>query len=200
VQAIAQVTRDANGLIVQISTPKINVAEENLNVIVAGFNYLWKTAGAGSFDFEASYSNVLKHNQTLFPGDTPVNLLENPFYSTEFKTKTNFAITYDLAKFSTTLYVEHYGKTPNYLAQQDPVLTYDTPGAGRLGTWTIANLSAKYQVLHGLTLSANINNLFDKLPPIDYSTPGIYSQPFNVENYNNYGRSFFVEANYKFGH
>ena len=55
-------------------------------------------------------------------------------------------------------------------------------------------------MLHGLTLSANVNNLFDKLPPIDYSTPGIYSQPFNVENYNNYGRSFFVEANYKFGH
>ena len=61
-------------------------------------------------------------------------------------------------------------------------------------------MSAKYEILHGLTLSANVNNLFDKLPPIDYSTPGIYSQPFNVENYNNYGRSFFVEANYKFGH
>ena len=103
------------------------------------------------------------------------------------------------ASSATTLYVEHYGKTPNYLAQQDR-RGLCAPGGGRLGTWTIANLSAKYEVLHGLTLSANVNNLFDKLPPIDYSTPGIYSQPFNVENYNNYGRSYFVEANYKFGH
>jgi iron complex outermembrane recepter protein len=200
VEAISQVTRDSNGLIVQISTPKINVAEENLNVAVVGFNYLLKTAGAGSFDFEGSYSNILKHNQTLFPGDAPVNLLNTPFYSTEFKTKANFAITYQYTKFSTTLYVEHYGKTPNYAAQQDPVNGYNVPGGGRLGIWTIANLSAKYEVLHGLTVSANVNNLFNKLPPIDYSTPGIYSQPFNVENYNNYGRSFFVEANYKFGH
>ena len=125
---------------------------------------------------------------------------ERRAYSTEFKTKTNAAITYDYAKLSTTLYVEYYGRTPNYLAQQDPVATYSAPGAGRLGTWTIANLSAKYEILHGLILSANVNNLFDKLPPIDYSTPGIYSAPFNVENYNNYGRSFFVEASYKFGH
>ena len=75
VQAIAQVTRDENGLIAQISTPKINVAEENLNVAMVGFNYLLKTA-AGSFDFEGSYSNVLKHDQTLFPGDAPVEPLE----------------------------------------------------------------------------------------------------------------------------
>jgi outer membrane receptor protein involved in Fe transport len=70
---------------------------------------------------------------------------------------------------------------------------------GRLPTWTIANLSAKYEVLRGLTVSANVNNLLNKLPPIDYSTPGIYTQPFNVENYNNYLRSYFVEASYKFG-
>jgi outer membrane receptor protein involved in Fe transport len=199
VNAIAQVSRDENGIITLISTPKINVAEENLSVMVASFDYTLKAGAVGSFNFDGSYTNVLKHDQTLFPGDAAVNLLENPFYSTEFKTKANFAITYDIKKFSTTLYVEYYGKTPNYLSQQDPVLTYSAPGAGRVGTWTIANLSAKYEILHGLTLSANVNNLFDKLPPIDYSTPGIYTQPFNVENYNNYGRSYFVEANYKFG-
>ena len=126
--------------------------------------------------------------------------MQSPFYSTEFKTKANVALTWDFHKFGTTLYVEYYGKTPNYASQQDVTLAYAAPGAGRLGTWTIANLSAKYEVLKGLTLSANVNNLFDKLPPIDYSTPGIYTQPFNVENYNNYGRSFFVEASYKFGH
>ncbi len=199
VEAIAQVTRDANGLIVQISTPKINVSEEILNVAQVGFNYILRTSGFGSFTFEGQYSNVLKHEQTLFAGDTPINLLENPFYSTEFKTKENFAVTYDYAKFGTTVYIERYGRTPNYLSQQDPVLLYGTPGGGRLPTWTIANLSAKYEVLRGLTVSANVNNVFDKLPPIDYSTPGIYSAPFNVENYNNYGRSYFVEASYKFG-
>jgi outer membrane receptor protein involved in Fe transport len=199
VEAIAQVTRDSSGQITQISTPKINVSEEGLNVGVVGFNYMLKTAYAGSFTFEGSYSNVLKHTEIMFAGDATINLLESPFYSTEFKTKENLAITYAYQKFGTTLYVERYGRTPNYLSQQDPVLEYGAPGGGRLPTWTIANLSAKYEVLRGLTVSANVNNLFNKLPPIDYSTPGIYTQPFNVENYNNYLRSYFVEASYKFG-
>ena len=199
VEAIAQVTRDANGLIVQISTPKINVSEEVLNVMQVGFNYMLKTSGFGSFTFDGHYTNVLKHQQTLFAGDTPINLLEDPFYSTEFKSREDLSVTYNYAKFGATIYAERYGRTPNYLSQQDPVLGYGAPGGGRLPTWTIANMSARYEVLHGLTVSFNVNNLFDKMPPIDYSTPGIYSAPFNVENYNNYGRSYFVEANYKFG-
>jgi outer membrane receptor protein involved in Fe transport len=200
VEAIAQVQRDENGIITLITTPKINVAQEILNVALAQFNYTLSAGAAGKFAFSGAYTNVLKHEQTLFPGDAPINLLESPFYSTEFKTKANLALTWDFHKFGTTLYLDYYGKTPNYASQQDVTLGYAAPGAGRLPTWTIANLSAKYEVLPGLTLSANVNNLTDKLPPIDYSTPGIYSQPFNVENYNNYGRSYFVQANYKFGH
>jgi len=198
VQAIAQVTRDANGIITLISTPKINVSEEVLNAALFGFDYKLRTAVAGTFSFDGQYTNILKHQQTLFPGDAPINLLESPFYSTEFKTRANLSLSWDYHKFGTTLYIDYRGKTPNYASQQDVTLGYAAPGGGRLPTWTIMNLSAKYEVLPGLTLSANVNNLLDKLPPIDYSTPGIYSQPFNVENYDNYGRSFFVEANYKF--
>jgi iron complex outermembrane recepter protein len=204
VNAIAQVTRDANGVLTAISTPKINVAEETLNVAVVHFDYTLRTAGAGNFTFGGSYSDLLKHDEVRFAGDKPINLLESPFYSTEFKSKEDFTFTYDYAKFGTTLYIERYGRTPNYAAQQDPVNGYGVPGGGRVGIWTVANLSAKYEVLHGLTVSANVNNLFDKLPPIDYSTPSVNnnpgSVPFNTFNYNNYGRSFFVEANYKFGH
>ncbi len=197
-EAISLVTRDANGLVLQIDTPKVNLSEETLGVAVVGVNYTLQTAYAGSFTVEGSYSDILSHSEIQFAGDTPINLLESPFYSTEFKTKENLALTWNLAKFSSTVYIERYGRTPNYLAQQT-VDEYAAPGAGRLPTWTIANLSAKYEILPGLIISGNVNNVFDKLPPIDYSTPGIYSAPFNVENYNNYGRSYYVEASYKFG-
>ena len=200
VQAIAQVARDANNQVVQIATPKVNVAQESLNVLLLGFNYALRTNTAGTFEFEGAYSDILKHSEILHPGDAPINLLDSPFYSTEFKTKEHLTVTYLYAKFGVTAYVERYGRTPNYASQQDPVLGYAAPGGGRLPTWTVANLSAKYEVLPGLTLSASAENIFDKLPPIDYSTPGIYTQPFNVQNFNNYGRSYFLEASYKFGH
>lgn len=198
VEALSLVTRDANGIAIQISTPKENLAQETLNVATLSFNYTAVTAAAGNFLFDGAYSNVLKHAQILFPGDAEINLLESPFYSTEFKTKENLSVTWNFADFGTTLYVEHYGRTANYAAQQT-VQGYAAPLAGNVGTWTVANLSAKYQLSSGLVVSGNMNNVFNKMPPYDASQPGFSNQPFSVFNYNNFGRSFFVEANYKFG-
>ena len=198
VQALAQVQRDQAGNLSQINTPKVNIAEESLNVIALSANYTYATAYAGDFTFSGAYSNTIKHDFTQFPGDAPINYLENPFYSTEFKTKENVTLTWNFHKFGTTFYVERYGKTGNYLSTIVPD-AYATPGAARLNSWTIANLSAKYEVLPGLTVSANIDNLFNRAPPTDNSYPGTQLQPYNVTNYNVYGREFFVQANYKFG-
>jgi iron complex outermembrane receptor protein len=198
VQAIAQVTRNANGQVTLVSTPKVNLSDETLTVFALGLNYTLSTSGAGTFIFEGSYSNTLKHTFVQFPGDPEHNFLEDPFFSTDFKTKENLAVTWHLAKFGTTIYVEHYGRTPNYLAALTPQ-DYATPGAGRLSTWTLANLSANYELAPGLVVAAIVNNLFDKQPPVDNSYPGIINQPYNTQDYNPYGRSFFLQATYKFG-
>ena len=199
VQALAAVARDSNGNLVSVSTPKINVAEESLNVLTVGADYVLDVGAAGSFAFDASYTDLLKHEFTQFAGDQTIDLLQSPFYSTDFKTKENVSVTWNFHSFSSTFYVERYGRTPNYLAG----LTtdeYASPGAGRIGTWTLANFSAKYEIIPGLVVSANVDNVFNKAPPIDNSQPGITDQPYNSLNYNPYGRSFLVEANYKFGH
>jgi iron complex outermembrane recepter protein len=197
VQALAAVVRDDNGNLVSVSTPKINVAQENLSVLTIGFDYMLDIGRSGTLLFDGAYTDVLKHDSTQFTGDQVIDLLQSPFYSTEFKTKENFSVTWNFRKFGTTFYVERYGETPNYLAS----LTtdeYNTPGAGRVGSWTLANWSARYEIIRGLMVSANVNNVFNKEPPKDNSWPGIYDQPYNPLNYNNYGRSFLLEASYKF--
>ena len=68
-----------------------------------------------------------------------------------------------------------------------------------LPPWTLCNLSARMQLLPALAVSVAVDNLFNRMPPIDHSYPGTEVQPYNVFNYNVYGRSFFLEANYKFG-
>ena len=198
VQAISLVQRDANGNIVLISTPKVNVAEEALDVGMLQLRYTLDGGAAGTFNFEGAYSNVLKHSLTLLPGDLPFNLLETPYYSSEFKTKENLSIDWQKGKYGATLYVEHYGRTPNYLSELT-LAGYAAPGAGTVGTWTLANLSVRYALSPGLTLAANAVNVFNTMPPADNSQPGISSQPFGTGNYNNYGRSYFVDLNYKFG-
>ncbi len=198
INAIANVTRDSQGLVTLINTPKVNVAEEALSVIAVSLDYTLPTTYFGSFTVQGQYTNLLTHTTIQFAGDTQVNLLENPFFSTEFKTRENLALTWDYKRFGSTVYVERYGRTPNNAA----TLTtsgYDVTGGARLSPWTLVNLSAKYDVLPGLTLEANVDNLFNKMPPVDTTYTGIDNQPYNSLNYNPYGRSFFVEATYKFG-
>ena len=70
-----------------------------------------------------------------FPGDPQIDYLTSPFYSTEFQDKANLALTWNFQKFSTTVYGEYYGNTPNYQATLD-VSGYAQPGAGKLGAWS----------------------------------------------------------------
>jgi iron complex outermembrane recepter protein len=193
--AISEVTRNSSGIATQIYTPKINVAAEHLTVAVVGVDYALPRRSFGTFALDAHYVNILRHGELMFPGDTPIDLLGNPFYSTEFKTKENVAVTWNYARFSTTLYVERYGATPN----NEATLTtsgYSVPTAGLLGSWTITNLSGKYEIFPGLTLQANIDNLFNRMPPLDNTYTGIDNQPYNPLNYNPYGRSYYIEVTY----
>jgi len=198
VAALAQVQRDSNGVITSISTPKINQALETLNVLNVGLDFKIPTNGAGDFVIGGGYTDILKHTMIMYPGDPSIDLLANPFYSTEFKTKENISLTWNYAKFGTTAYVEHYGATPNYAAQQTSE-GYAAPFGGTLGTWTLVNWSARYTILPGLQVYANVDNLFNTMPPPDSSTPGTNNQPYNSLNYNPYGRSFYLGASYKLG-
>ncbi len=199
VAAISQVHRDpTTDLITQIDTPKQNLSEENLDVLLFTLNYGWSMGGFGNMVMDGSYTHVLKHNFVRFPGDPQIDYLTSPFYSTEFQDKANLALTWNYQKFSTTVYGEYYGNTPNNQATLD-VSGYAQPNAGKLGAWFVANWSASYEVLSGLTVSVNVNNVFNKQPPFDPTYTGIDNQPYNFLNYNVYGRSYFIGANYKFG-
>jgi len=96
------------------------------------------------------------------------------------------------------LYINRYGHSPNYIST-----TYDdytsSPYAAKLKPWTLYNASVRYQVTSGLQLSFMVNNLFNKMPPIDYSYGGNSSAPYNSGNYNVYGRSMYLQATYQFG-
>ncbi|QAU25539.1 TonB-dependent receptor [Dyella sp. M7H15-1] len=196
-----QVTRDANGNITQIATPKVNIASEKLDALVVGFNYAFKAGDFGNIALNASYSDVLKHTVQANPSDPVIDVLRSPFYniwySAGFKTKANASLTWSKDAWSATLYGNRYGSTPNYQAYNTD--SYTAPGAGKLVPWMIYNASVSYSPIPSLTLSFMVDNLFNKMPPKDNSYPGTANQPYNSDNYNVYGRSYFVEATYKFG-
>ena len=43
-----------------------------------------------------------------------------------------------------------------------------------------------------------VNNVFNKMPPLDGSYPGTSGEPYNDYNFDVYGRAIYVEARYNF--
>jgi len=195
VAALSQIVRDAFDNILSISTPKINVSDETVNAIAAEAHYATAVGRYGGLAFALAWNDLLKHTNQIYPGDPLRDALRDPTWSSEFKSKLNASVTWTLGRFSSTLYVNRHGRTPNDAATQDG---YDAPRAGVLGPWTVANLSASYDWPSGISLTGNIINLFDKMPPTDTSYPGTSSSPYNDLNYDVYGRAFRLEASYRF--
>jgi len=201
-QAFALITRGPGvgqylGNILQIATPKLNVANEQVNAITAGFNYIQDIGSLGRLSFAASYSDELKHTYQDYPTDEPVDLLRHPYWSTEFKSKVNGSLTWNKNDWSATLYFNRFGRSPNNAATVAD--NYTDPGTGKLPAWTLYNASVTYNPTKNLGLSFLVNNLFNKMPPKDPTYTGLTGTPYNIFNYNVYGRALYIEANYKFG-
>lgn len=198
VTALSEVARNDGGAITQINTPKQNVAQENLATFIAEVKYKYDAGVAGEFGLDISFTDIVTHTFQQFAGDPVINYLNDPFYSTEFKTKGNGSLTWTKNPVSVTAYVERYGLSPNYIAQEIPE-GYGQAGAGTVAPWTLVDFSIQYQPIKTVEVTFALNNAFNRMPPADHSTPGDINQPYNTSNYNVYGREFYVTATYKMG-
>jgi outer membrane receptor protein involved in Fe transport len=198
VAAIADVTRNSAGAITQVYTPKENVSQENLGTFIMGIDYKYDAGAAGEFAVDASLTDMVSHTFQQYPGDPLLNYLNDPFYSTEFKTKDNVSLTWTKNPLSITAYVERYGRSPNYISEEIPE-GYGQPGAGTVAPWTLVDLSIRYQPLTSLAVTFAVNNAANSMPPADHSQPGTTNQPYNELNYNVYGREYYLTATYKIG-
>lgn len=131
-----------------------------------------------------------------------MELLSEPFYSSEFRSIVSGDIGWEIGRWTASIHGISYGRTPNYSAQID-TLGYGAPCdlnqlcPGRIGAYTVYNGSLKYEFSKDLSLSLIGNNLRNSEPPND-STYTAY--PFyNIFNYNGYQRSYWLELNWRFG-
>jgi iron complex outermembrane receptor protein len=197
VAALSQVTRDALGNIVQIYTPKVNVSNEVTDNLIVHAQWRFSLDTLGEMAVNASYSDTLKHKLQRYPGDPKLDLLRHPYYSTDFKTKGNVTLDWRRNKWGASVYVDRYGRTPNYYATTQD--SYANPRSGTLSPWIMTNATLRYQATKALKLSFLVNNVFNTMPPVDHSYAGTTGVPYNTSNYNVFGRTMYLEASYDFG-
>jgi iron complex outermembrane recepter protein len=189
------------GLITAIRTPKLNVADEQVDAVALNLGYHRPVTGFGTLSATLSWTDLLKHDYQDYATDPRRDLLRTPgppAHNTDFKSRLNASLGWRSLgdRWSATLYASRDGRTPNYLAQTYG--SYAAPGAGRLAPWIRWNASITYTPTHQISVSVLANNVFDAMPPADHSYPGTTAMPYNMLAYNVYGRALYVEASYSF--
>jgi outer membrane receptor protein involved in Fe transport len=211
VAALSQVQRSAavNGpnayALQQLTVLPVNIANERVSGILASLHYRYDLGRWGAISLASQYNVTLKHSFQQYPFDPTHDLLRNPFYSTEFKTIGNASISWDWEKFSVTAYGTRFGKTGNYQSQLGtdgyaaPCSTVSgyTSCPGKVAPWMLYNGSVSYNITDNMKISGIVNNIKNSMPPKD---PTYTAVPFyNSLNYNPYGRSYWVEFDWRFG-
>lgn len=204
--ALEWVRRSANGELVSVYTPKVNIAQQKLETVTASLNYMLDVGAAGSLAFAANYTNKLSHDLIEQPGDPAVDLLRDPYYMWIYdsyaKTRMDASVAWSLGDWTTTLYANRLGSTPNYLAYVGESWDYEHSSgerAGKWGSYTTYNMSVNWRAMDNLTFSAMVNNVFNKMPDNQARNfPGTESTPYNNYFYDVYGRAVYLEAKYQF--
>ncbi len=193
-------------LINGVTIEPINIARERVSGVIAKGSYTYDAGHWGTFTLSGQYNVTMHHTLQLGPGDPTYDLLHNPYYDylsaqggsalgPEFKTILNGTLVWNIHNWTTALTAVRYGKLPNLAAYTNPTV-YQTYNAGRLPPWVIYNATVKYDIGSVASVALTVNNLFNSMPPLDRSYTG---WPFYDNGaYNIYGRSYYVDFNYRF--
>jgi outer membrane receptor protein involved in Fe transport len=213
VQALSQITRaGANGPapyhILGAEVQPVNIANERVSGIVASTDYRYDAGRYGDFELSAHYNVTLHHEFQLGAGQPTYDFLHDPYYDyqfggsvggPEFKSIFTGTLTWNIGDWTTALTGVRYGRLPNY-AWYSNVTQNQSYGAGVLPPWILYNATVKYDIGQDASVTLAVNNVFNTMPPIDKSfQSGLDNWPFYDNGaYNAYGRSYYVDFNYRF--
>ena len=161
----------------------INAATERTQGIDLSANYRWNTSRWGKYQLHAAFTHVLQHEYQQFPGDPVYDYLNDLFYQSDWRTKSNLALSWSLGAWSATLDGTRYGRIPtnDYSALRS--------------AYTLFNGSVGYRFDDRADVLVSVNNLRNS-SPID-KTGGWPN--YSAGWYDAYGRQWWVQFNYHFG-
>lgn len=210
-EALSWVTRGSNGALQSVYTPKVNIAEQWLDVVTASAKYRLDVGRWGQLAFSLDYTRTLKHELQSSPDQPKLDVLHNAYYNWVYdagpSNKSNASATWNIGNWSTTATVNRLGSTPNYLAYYYSYYGYSYgytnaygASSGKWAPYITYNLGIDYRAMDNLTVSFQVNNLLNKMPDDQASNyPGTSTVPYNNSLYSAYGRSVYLQFKYDFG-
>ncbi|WP_256644490.1 TonB-dependent receptor [Stenotrophomonas sp. 9(2022)] len=195
VDALARVTRTADGRLYGVYVNPINVARESTSGIDVGLRYRLQTV-AGDFIFNGTHTRVKEHDFQRYPGDpTEDQFAVNSGFDIP-RTKTSVSVTWEKDAWSATVYGSRLGKLPNS-DSYDQVFDPDSGDSPYIKATYRYNASVQYRFDDHSRLSLSVANVFNKMPPKD-ATYTAYPY-YDVSWFDSVGRTINLQYTHKFG-
>ncbi len=200
-EAIANVTRDANGNIIGVHTGPINESYQSVSGVDAEVDYAWQTENLGDFKFQLNYTNNLDWYSRTLATDPLINTRNQ-----HVETRMTASLAWDRGPWNATLYGLRWGgvEAPNYNGCET-LANGIQPGAGdpecviykgNVKPWVIFSGSVGYQFDKRVKMTLNVTNIFDKVGTIEPYAGGFeYISTGQGQDYT--GRQVFLTINYK---
>lgn len=160
----------------------INSSMTETSGIDATVRYRLDTDRLGNFDFNLSWTHVLKLEDQEFPGSEVRNLRDHPQFFNQ-RSRLNWGAQWERGDWQANVNGYRLGSLPNW-AETD-----------RIAPYIIWNAGLQKKITDKMTIGFAVQNLFDKLAPSDDT---FNSYPFFWRSYSPIGREVFANINYKF--
>jgi iron complex outermembrane receptor protein len=189
------ISRNADGTILVIREPYVNLGTLETSGIDFGFRYTLQDTGIGSFRFSMETTYTDKYDNTPAPGAETVEIAG--LYDRQFG---NYAQWRGLASVGWALGGADALVTTRYI---DSIKLTDPDGMPgvqpdlEIGSITYIDLTLGYTLPTQTRFQAGILNLQDKQPPILYQN-NVTNANTDVQTYDTVGRQFFVSVTQKF--
>ena len=192
------VVRNPDGTIRDIQTSFVNLGSLDTD----GFDFDFRkslSTSFGTFTLSGDWAYVW-HFKLTNPDGSQVDFagnngaLNQPFGASNPRWKGNTSLTWDYAKFTTTLTWQYTGPYTNAISVQA-----GDGGSGEVASYSQFNLFTTYRGFKNWTIYAGVNNVFDRAPPFDIEwtfNPDLTG--YDQSLYTNLGRFFQVGATYRF--
>lgn len=161
-----RVQRDAQGRIVTIYNQYKNQQSLTTDGVDIDFHQALHTQAYGDFALNSSITRLLKYSEPLVAGEAPVNGAGTNLFGSLPKWRAVTGLNWAYRDVSSTLtwyYVDGYKQNP------DNLLTPAYPT--RVKNWSTFDLSVAYTGLPKTTITLAVQNLQNRRPPWDPSTP-----------------------------
>lgn len=171
-----------DGGVVQFESFPINQSLNRTSGIDASWRYALDTDRLGNFEFDLSWTHVLKLEYMEFDGGEMINTRDHPQYF-NFRSRVNWEVNWERDDWNVNLNGYRWGSLPNWAE------------TGRIGSYVIWNTRVEKKITDKATVGVAVNNLLDKLHPKD-DTFNTY--PYFWRAYSPIGREVYMSFSYRF--